>query len=254
MHHYWSTIQNGIQFLYKVCMKLRREYIGNIILHLAEFGMKALDIWQSTLLLIFESPQMGLGGKDPGAGDEVELFKQWTTQIQIQIQNWRQGWVGRSRSWRWGGTIPNHPPHTDPPSLICYTFPTFTNILFTPACSFVCMRVLYSSSYVNQKKAKIFCSVLDTTCNGHCVRASEGIEQCARVSERLIHLESPPPAFLSTPSAPNVPANVPIMSPKQPPTSPPLMSGLSTAKNCPRQIVHPPIVSASKCPLLHFLH
>ena len=44
-------------------MKLRREYIGNIILHLAEFGMKALDIWQSTHLLIFESPQMGLGGK-----------------------------------------------------------------------------------------------------------------------------------------------------------------------------------------------
>ena len=119
MHQCWSTIQNGIQFLYKVCMKLRREYIGNIILHLAEFGMKALDIWQSTHLLIFESPQMGLGGKDPGAGDEVELFKQWTTQIQIQIQNWRQGWVGRSRSWRWGGTIPNHPPHTDPPSLIC---------------------------------------------------------------------------------------------------------------------------------------
>ena len=74
--HLSPTIQNGIQFLYKVCMKLRREYIGNIILHLAEFGMKALDIWQSTHLLIFESPQMGLGGKDPGAGDEVELFKQ----------------------------------------------------------------------------------------------------------------------------------------------------------------------------------
>ena len=73
--HLSPTIQNGIQFLYKVCMKLRREYIGNIILHLAEFGMKALDIWQSTHL-IFESPQMGLGGKDPGAGDEVELFKQ----------------------------------------------------------------------------------------------------------------------------------------------------------------------------------
>ena len=58
--------------------------------------------------------------------------------------------------------------------------------------------------------------------------------ECARVSERLIHLESPPPALLSTPSAPNVPANVPITSPKWPPTSSLLMSGQKlSASNCP---------------------